>query len=96
MEVCARPQAWLSIDPNDNDLRIFVRYIVEAVHTLSPTACRRTQALLDTANLPPLSVLATTLINELDSVAQEFILVLDDFHLIKSESVLDLIINLLR
>ena len=85
-----------SLDKNDNDLRTFTAYFVAAVKTLYSGACRKTQALLSATDLPPTAVLTTNLLNELDLIEQSFILVLDDFHLIEDESVLDMITRLLH
>ena len=90
------PDAWLSLDERDNDLRLFLTYFLEAVRTLFPSALQETRALLKAGTLPPVSVLATSLLNELEGIEQEFILVLDDFHRIQDPSVLDLLSEVLR
>ena len=87
--------AWVSLDKNDNDLRTFTAYFVAAVETLFSGACRNTQALLSASDLPPSAVLGANLLNELDRIKQRFILVLDDFHHIENESVLEMITQLL-
>ena len=61
-----------------------------------PDAGRETQAMVNALTLPPVSTLAGSLINEFDRIEQPFILVLDDFHIIKDESVLDLLTQLLH
>ncbi|MDX2501536.1 MAG: LuxR C-terminal-related transcriptional regulator [Deltaproteobacteria bacterium] len=96
LESCDIPSAWISLDENDNDLRTFTAYFVAAVKTLFPGACRNTQALLSAPDLPPIAVLVANLLNELDLIEQSFIMVLDDFHLIEDESVLDMIAQLLH
>jgi LuxR family maltose regulon positive regulatory protein len=96
VESCDITSAWVSLDKNDNDLRTFTTYFVAAVKTLFSGACRNTQALLNASDLPPIAILVANLLNELDLIEQSFIVVLDDFHLIEDESVLDLIIKLLR
>jgi LuxR family maltose regulon positive regulatory protein len=68
------PGAWLSLDERDNDLATFVSYVIAAVRTIFPDAGRATQALVNAPNLPPLSVLAGALINELDELDEPFIL----------------------
>ena len=90
------PGAWLSLDERDNDLRLFLTYFLEAIRTLFPTALQETLALLKAGSLPPVSVLAASLLNELEGIEQEFILVLDDFHRIQNPSVLDLLAEVLR
>ncbi len=90
------PCAWVSLDENDNDLHIFLSYFVAAVQTLFPDACRETRAMLNVAEVPPVSVLASGLINELDQVEKTFILVLDDYHFIRQNAVHELLSELLK
>ena len=96
LEACDRPNAWLSLDEHDNDLGVFLAYFLGAVRTIFPDALTATQALLSGVNLPPLTVIARNLLNELDAVARDFVLVLDDYHLISEQSVHDLLAALLQ
>ena len=90
------PHTWLSLDENDNDLRRFINYLLYAVKTLFPTALSKSMALLSTSTLPPLQVLVATLINEIELIEQDFILVFDDFHLVREKQVHDLLAELMR
>ncbi|MBW1749816.1 MAG: response regulator, partial [Deltaproteobacteria bacterium] len=90
------PHAWLSLDENDNDLRQFISYLLFAIETLFPRALPQSTALLASSNLPPVPLFAATLINEIELIGQDFILVLDDFHLVKEKEVYDLLTELLR
>jgi LuxR family maltose regulon positive regulatory protein len=96
LEACDIPSAWVSLDENDNDLRMFIAYFLTAVQSIFPDTARKTQALLNSADLPPLSVLARSLINELDQIDKAFILVLDDYHFIHEKAVHNLITELLN
>ena len=42
LEECPQPSAWLSLDEHDNDLIVFVSYLIGAVRTVFPGACERT------------------------------------------------------
>ena len=96
LQGCACPNAWVSLDQNDNDLNLFLNYFLAAIQTMFPDAASETMTLVDTPTLPPLSILATSLVNELDLIEQDFILVLDDILLIREESVFNLLTELLR
>ena len=96
LEASAGPGAWLSLDEQDNDLRVFLSYFLTAVRTLFPSAAANTLSLLNAPESPPPTVLAHALINELDELERDFILVLDDIHLIRDGSVYDLLAELLR
>jgi LuxR family maltose regulon positive regulatory protein len=89
------PGAWLSLDEEDNDLAQFVTYLLAAVRTLFPEACPDTLALLQAATLPPLPILARSLINELDQLDPPFVLALDDYHLIHEAAIHELLDALL-
>jgi LuxR family maltose regulon positive regulatory protein len=90
------PGAWVSLDENDNDLRMFLAYLTASVQTIFPAAVRETRAMLNGAALPPVTVLARSLINELDQIDKTFILVLDDYHFIGEKAVHGLIYELLN
>ena len=96
LEACDCPNAWLSLDEHDNDLGVFLAYFLGAVRTIFPNALTATQALLSGVNLPPLTVIARSLLNELDALERDFVLVLDDYHLISEQSVHDLLSALLQ
>ena len=72
--------AWLSLDPNDSDLKLFLRYFLAAVETVLPDACPETRALSTSPNPVPLPVLGGCLVNELDTADSPLVLVLDDYH----------------
>ncbi len=82
LESCDSPSAWVSLENNDNDLRVFLSYFLAAVQTQFPAAGQNTEALLNSPELPPLSVITHSLINELDQIDSPLILVLDDYHAI--------------
>jgi len=90
------PCAWLSLDENDDDLVMFLFYVIAAIQTILPTAGQKTQALLEAPTLPPQSMLASSLINELDDIDAPFVLVLDDYHVIHRTAIHELVAELLR
>ncbi len=96
LDACGLPSAWLSLDEHDSDLGLFATYFVAAVQTLFPDAGVETLALLNGVTVPPLPVVAHSLLNELNAIPQEFILVLDDYHTIQERAVHDLLTELLR
>ena len=93
---CERPSAWLSLDETVDDLGVFLAHFVAAIRTIFPDALRQTQTLLTAISLPPLGVLAGSLINELDEVEHDFVMVLDDYHTIHQQEIHDLLTMLLR
>ena len=92
---CPRPVAWLSLDEGDNDLARFLAYLVAALQTLplNQTAGTTTQlgdrllGLLQSPQLPPIELVMTALLNEIATVPDNFVLVLDDYHLLEAQAV---------
>jgi len=82
-----RHTAWLSLDENDDELRVFVHLLIAALHTVFPDACLATASLLTAAQFPPAERVVTLLINDLADVPEDVVLVLDDYHLIRTSQV---------
>jgi LuxR family transcriptional regulator, maltose regulon positive regulatory protein len=82
-----RPVAWLSLDDADNDPARFWRHVAAALDRVCPGVAGRVAGLLGPP--PPRSFegLVTTLLNELAGVAEEVVLVVDDYHLIQAPPV---------
>ncbi|MEM7344337.1 MAG: LuxR C-terminal-related transcriptional regulator [Chloroflexota bacterium] len=79
--------AWLSLDERDNDLTLFLTYIVAALQTIQPTFGTETLNLLQSPPPLPTQPLLTTLINEMAAMDTPSILVLDDYHVISDKPV---------
>ena len=84
----ARPAAWLSLDPLDDQPASFWRYLIAAVQTVVPEVGATALALLGSHEQPIATVLAS-LLNELGAVPDDVILVLDDYHAIGSPDITD-------
>ncbi|KPK04238.1 MAG: hypothetical protein AMJ56_17815 [Anaerolineae bacterium SG8_19] len=95
LETLDCPTAWLSLDENDNDLAVFLSYFIAAIQTEFSNIGANTLTLLNSAELPPLQIIATSLINELNSIEGAYVLVLDDYHLIQNKRVHDLLTKIL-
>ncbi|MEZ4671318.1 MAG: LuxR C-terminal-related transcriptional regulator [Anaerolineae bacterium] len=81
---CNRPTAWLSLDEGDNDLTRFLTYFVAAVQTPAPKIGEEVFAVLQSPQPPPVEAILTALLNEIVTFPDDFLLVLDDYHLIDS------------
>ena len=84
-----RPVAWLSLDDADNDPARFWRHAAAALDRVRPGVAQQVAALLQGGGLQPASfeAVVTTLVNELAGVAEEVVLVVDDYHLIQAPQV---------
>jgi LuxR family transcriptional regulator, maltose regulon positive regulatory protein len=88
------PSAWISLDEHDGDVSIFLAYLVEAIRSLFPEACPDTLMLVRAPREIPLTHVAYTLINEIAALPGAFILVLDDYHLVRTEAIHQLLTTL--
>jgi len=92
---CGRPVAWLSLDEEDNDPTRFLAYFVSALQTLAlsniegikPNIGAGLLGALQNPQLPSIELLLTTLLNEISATPDNFIFVLDDYHMIDSKPV---------
>lgn len=87
--------AWVSLDETDGDITQFLGLIVAALRDAVEESFANTTILLD-GELPPVPTIAQCLANDLDEIADPYLLVLDDYHHIEPASpVHDLITRLL-
>ena len=89
------PVAWVSLDKHDNNFVVFISYILAALQTVYPEVGTDTRALIQGSEIPPQGTITRTLINELHQAEDRFLLVLDDYHLVRSTSIHDFIDELL-
>ena len=78
------PAVWLSLDAADNDLPRFLRYLIGALQCPQPTLGQETLPLLQLPQTLPVDEILTALLNELTTLTQKLILVLDDYHVIEA------------
>lgn len=79
--------AWLTLEESDNHLKRFWRYVVAALQSIDPQIGRRLSSLLSQPTLPPVESWLPLLINDLATVRQRIILVLDDYHAIHTPAI---------
>jgi LuxR family maltose regulon positive regulatory protein len=85
------PTAWLSLDKNDNDVSRFLIYLIAALQRINPEIGLDVQAALEESVSPHFEILLTRLIGETERLPHKSIIVLDDYHLIYSKPVHDVI-----
>jgi LuxR family maltose regulon positive regulatory protein len=97
LETCDLPSAWVTFDAEVGDLHHFLTYLLPGVAAgLPPSAGEVLQELLAARTLPPFAVVAEILRQELATVEQEFVLVLDDFQFVAAPEAHALLAELLR
>lgn len=90
------PSSWLSLDEGDNDPVRFFQYFITSLQKIIPNIGVDLPGMLQSAQTPSFDVLINLLTNETTRQAVPFAIVLDDFHVISSQSVLDMVIFLLE
>ena len=86
---CQQPAAWLSLDEGDNDLSSFLTYLVVALQTISKDIGKGVLGAIQ-ASQPLTTInenLLANLLNEIAAIPENFILVLDDYHVIDFEPI---------
>ena len=98
-----RPAAWLSLDEGDSDPASFLTYLVAAIQTLvlsnvegvvlsedegiASNFGEGLLAVLRSPQPPATKSILTALLNEITTIPDNFVLVLDDYHVIESQEV---------
>jgi LuxR family maltose regulon positive regulatory protein len=84
---CKQPVAWLSLDEGDNNPTCFLTYLIAALQTITAKIGEGALGALQSPQPPPIESILTTLLNEITTITDNFVLVLDDYHLIDSKPV---------
>ena len=82
-----RPVAWVTLDERDQDVGQVLRYLVAALQTIAPDCGRGALAWLDAPQSPPAEVVLAGLVNDLATLPEPGLLVLDDYHLVDAPAV---------
>jgi LuxR family transcriptional regulator, maltose regulon positive regulatory protein len=93
---CRRPVAWLSLDEGDNDPVRFITYLVAALQTIREGIGEELLAVLQSPQPPQAKAILPLLLNEIATAAENFTLVLDDYHVIEAKPVDDALTFLLE
>lgn len=89
------PVAWFSIDKNDNDPVLFLTYIIASLQTLEPGIGKGALNMLQSPQPPPIESILINMINDIAKMSKDFVLVLDDYHLVETKQIHKLIGTLL-
>jgi LuxR family maltose regulon positive regulatory protein len=79
--------AWLSLENDDSDPSRFWMYVIEALRTAAPSLGTRSLPLLGAPGVNLTDMVLPELVNEIDALASDLVLVLDDYHLITNAQV---------
>jgi LuxR family maltose regulon positive regulatory protein len=83
-ECDGRAVAWVSVDERDNDPKVLLAYVAEALDAVQPISERVFSALASSASSVPGSVVPR-LGSAFSSMTEPVVLVLDDLHLVRNQ-----------
>jgi ATP/maltotriose-dependent transcriptional regulator MalT len=87
---CERPVAWLSLNKEDNGPTRFLAYLVASLQTIAPQQSpvgnigKGVVTVLQSTQPPLTESIRRALLNEITTIPDNFILVLDDYHVIEA------------
>ena len=87
---------WWQIDPEDNDLRRFLQNWVALTAALFADQPSYLPALVEAANLPPVSILSGALVAELEEYPGDLTIVLENLNVVTDKAIFDLLSQVLK
>jgi LuxR family maltose regulon positive regulatory protein len=81
------PAAWLALDEGDNDPARFMVYLITALRKIIPECGEKSLDLLASSSAQNPAIFLTPLVNDLAQHPDPFLVVLDDYHMIKKQAV---------
>jgi LuxR family maltose regulon positive regulatory protein len=88
--------AWLSVDEGDNEPVLFWRYVLTALDRALPGLCTELLSYLHAQQAPPLRSVLQALLNRLAEQPEQFLLILDDYHLLTEPTLHSMLTYLLE
>ena len=87
----AWPVYWLSLDEHDNDVAVFLRYIISSLQGHQPEIGAATLEILHAPEPPNAETIVRLLVNELAELQEDLVMALDDFHVIINPAIFETI-----
>jgi LuxR family maltose regulon positive regulatory protein len=86
---CETPLAWVSLDEEDNEPARFLDYLIGALQMVDEDLGDESADLLKRPATPPLKIVLTSILNEINAYDKEFVLAFDDYHVITEHGIHD-------
>ncbi|SFB51822.1 LuxR family transcriptional regulator, maltose regulon positive regulatory protein [Cohnella sp. OV330] len=84
---CGRPAAWISLDKYDNDWSAFWGGVLASIRERFPRFGESIGFLIEPESAASIDTAVSALLNELNTIEGDFVLILDDYHVIESAPV---------
>ena len=88
--------SWLALESSDSDPARFLFYFIAALKVIEPGIGERTQAMLTDPSAMASETVLTNLVNEIAGIPNTFTMALDDYHVIESLQVHQLLVFLVE
>lgn len=82
-----RRVAWLSLDEADNNPQRFFAYLITALNRIDPAIGQASLEILKSSGAPAVAALFSHLINDLAQSTEQYVLALDDYHRIQTQTI---------
>ncbi|MFD2612439.1 helix-turn-helix transcriptional regulator [Paenibacillus gansuensis] len=92
---CRRSAAWLSLEKDDNELTRFLVCMISSLQRLEEKIGEGVLVVLQSPQPPPMESLLTALLHEIAAMKAPFLLILEDYHMVKSKLIDDAVCFLL-
>ena len=86
LETKGHNYGWLSLGEEHNNIQVFLTYITALLKQHWPQRALHLETLLGESDLPS-HLISALLINDLDELVDPFVLVLDDYHVIREKKI---------
>lgn len=96
LELQSGKYVWLSLDEGQNDISSFLEYLITGIEAIYPGQFSETKAFIYNHQIIEEENLREKLINEMSTLPESFIIVLDDYHLITNVFVHSLVKNIIK
>ena len=90
------PTAWFSVDKGDNDPLHFLAYVIMGLQSLETATGEAALKMLQSPQPPPVEPILINLLNDVSLISKDFVLILDDYHLVDTSPIHDMIAFLLE
>ncbi|MFX3633193.1 MAG: LuxR C-terminal-related transcriptional regulator [Candidatus Pristimantibacillus sp.] len=84
---CRHPVAWISLDKYDNDWSVFWSCVMASIREKLPRFGESIGFLLEQESAASIDTSISAFLNELSSINSDFVLILDDYHVIENAPV---------
>ena len=88
--------AWLSLDEGDNDIARFLSYLIAALQSCQAELGDSALALIGSSPRIAIEPMLTPLLNDLSLIEGKLVLILDDYHIIRTAEIHQAVIFLLE